>query len=285
MTAEVPPVAPSNVEQHQSWDGETGAYWTAHAERFDRSVARYHERFLTAAAIAGRDRVLDIGCGTGRTTRDAARAAAPGSALGIDLSAAMLAYARQRAADEGVGNVTFEQADAQVHRFEREAFNLAMSRTGAMFFGDPVTAFTNIAGALRPGGRLVLMTWQGLGANEWFRSFLGALAAGRLLPAPPPDAPGPFSLAEPDSIRAVLGAGGFDKIELVGASEPMWFGADADDAAGFVGGLLGWLMSDLDDDARARALDALHATMAEHETAEGVVFSSGAWIITAVRPS
>ena len=138
------PVDSSNVEQLRAWDGDEGEYWADNAEYFDRSVAAYHERLLAAAAIGERDRVLDVGCGTGQTTRDAARAASAGSALGIDLSSRMLDHARRRAAEEGVTNVTFAQADAQIHAFDPGAYDVAISRTAAMFFGDHVAAFRNI---------------------------------------------------------------------------------------------------------------------------------------------
>jgi ubiquinone/menaquinone biosynthesis C-methylase UbiE len=146
----------ANAEQRRAWDGDEGAYWAAHADRFDRAVAPYHERLMSTAAIAPGERVLDIGCGTGQTTRDAARAAAPGGvALGVDLSSQMLDVARARASDERVRNAAFEQADAQVHPFDAASFDVAISRTGAMFFGDPVAAFTNIHRSLRAGGRMV----------------------------------------------------------------------------------------------------------------------------------
>ena len=208
------PIDPSNREQLAAWDGDEGAYWAEHAEYFDRSVAAYHQMLLAAAAITDTDRVLDIGCGTGQTTRDAARAATRGSALGVDLSAGMLEYARRRAAEEGVANASFEQVDAQIHPFPPAAFDVAISRTGAMFFGDLAAAFTNIGRAMVPGGRLVLVTWQPLPANEWIREISGALAAGRDLPAPPPDAPGPFALSDPDRVRSILTAAGFTDIEL-----------------------------------------------------------------------
>jgi SAM-dependent methyltransferase len=112
------------------------------------------------------DRILDIGCRTGQTTRDAARAAVEGSALAVDLSSEMIALARRLAAAEGVANARFEQADVQIHPFAPAAFDVAIPRTGAMFFGDPVAAFRNIAGALRPSCRLALMAWQELARNE-----------------------------------------------------------------------------------------------------------------------
>jgi SAM-dependent methyltransferase len=276
-------VDPSNTDQLRAWDGDEGAYWAEHAEYFDRSVAAYHERLLATANITSSDRVLDIGCGTGQTTRDAARAAAKGSAVGADLSTRMLDHARHRAEEEGVTNASFEQVDAQVHPFPSESFDLAISRTGAMFFGDLTAAFTNIAHALVPGGRLVLITWQPLPANEWIREISGALAAGRDLPAPPPDASGPFSLSDPDRVRSILTAAGFTGVEMEGTTAGMWFGTDTDDAHRFVLGLMGWMLDGLDDTGRARAVDDLRATMAAHETSDGVVFGSAAWTIRAIR--
>ncbi|HEX4101092.1 MAG TPA: class I SAM-dependent methyltransferase [Pseudonocardiaceae bacterium] len=137
MTENAPAeVGSSNVEQLSEWDGDAGAYWAAHADRFEEGLAGYHDQFLAAAAIEATTNVLDIGCGNGQTTRDAARCAAGGSALGVDLSS----------------RATFLQADAQVHPFPDQTFDIAISRHGAMFFGDPAVAFANIAEAMCSGG-------------------------------------------------------------------------------------------------------------------------------------
>src|ERR1041384_4662982 len=172
---------PTNAEQVAAWDGDEGAYWADHAQHFDRSVARYHAPLFDAAAIGSGERVLDIGCGTGQTTRDAAICATDGSALGVDLSARMIDLARRLAAQQGIANVTFEQADAQIYPFTAESFDVAISRTGTMFFGDPAAAFSNIARAVRPEGRLAMLVWQGPEPNEWIRVLSQALAAGRQL--------------------------------------------------------------------------------------------------------
>lgn len=277
------PVDTSNAEQLRAWDGDEGRYWAEHAGHFDRSIAGYHDDFLSAAGITARDRVLDVGCGSGQTTRDAARLTSHGSALGVDLSARMLDVARRTAADEGITNVSFEQADAQIHPFPTEGFDVVISRTGAMFFGDPLAAFTNLARALVPGGRLALLTWQPMAGNEWLREIFGALAAGRDLPAPPPDAPSPFSLSEPDRVRGLLSSAGFTDVEIEGSSAGMWFGTDAADAHRFVLGLMGWMLSGLDDAGRGRAVNDLMAVLAAHETPAGVVLGSAAWTIRATR--
>ena len=127
----------------------------------------HHEVLRRAWGVQPDDHVLDIGCGSGQTTREAARLARAGSALGVDISASAIERARELAQAQGVRNVTFERADAQVHPFPQERFDLAISRFGTMFFADPVAAFGNVGRALRPAGRLVMMVWQDRERNEW----------------------------------------------------------------------------------------------------------------------
>jgi SAM-dependent methyltransferase len=276
-------VDPSNVEQLKAWDGDFGDFWAARCERLDEGVAGYHDQFLAAAAIEATANVLDIGCGSGQTTRDAARCATAGSAQGVDLSSRMVELARQLAEEEQVANATFQQADAQVHPFPERYFDIAISRSGVMFFGDPQVAFTNIARAIRPDGRLVFLTWQPLESNGWISAFRAALAAGRELPAPPPDAPGPFSLSDPDRVRQLLTSSGFADVRLRSLGEPMYFGRDADDACEFLAEQFAAMLADLDADTRTRALDDLRATLADHQTDRGVLYDSAAWLIEARR--
>ena len=209
-----------------------------------------------------------------------------GSVLGVDLSGPMLARAEQLAREDGLDNVRFERGDAQVHSFDRDAYDRAISRFGAMFFLDPVVAFTNIASALRPGGRLALLVWQSVGANEWVSAMREALAVGRDLPLPPPGAPSPFALADIDYTRGVLTEAGFTDIAFARSEAPWRVGSDADDAYGFVTGLrvIQMLLEDLDDATKIQALDNLRATMAAHQTSDGVIFGSAAWVITARKP-
>jgi hypothetical protein len=126
--------------------------------------------------------------------------------------------------------------------------------------------------------------WQPLIANEWIREIARALSGGRQIPAPPADAPGPFSFADPDRARSVLTQGPFAEISIAGIHAPFEWGADAETAHEMVVGLAGWMMQGLDEAGRARAQEALRASIAAHVTERGVQYDSAAWIITAMRP-
>ena len=276
-------IDPSNEGQLRAWDGDEGSYWAANADRYDRSVQVHHRRLLAAAAIGTADRVLDIGCGTGQLSRDAARAASSGSALGVDLSSAMIDVARARAAQEGLTNVTFEQRDAQIHSFSAAAFDLVAQQNWRHVLRRPGRRLREPRprrSARRTDGPAHLAA---LSQNEWMRELMTALAAGRDLPAPPPDAPGPFSLSDPERVRTILSGAGFTDIELAETRGAMSFGTDADDAQAFVLGQLGWLLEGLDPAGRTRRLDALHTSASSHETDQGVFYDSAAWIITATH--
>ncbi|WP_286928547.1 MULTISPECIES: class I SAM-dependent methyltransferase [Aeromicrobium] len=270
----------TNRTQAESWDGPGGEYWAAHADRFDRAVADYQERFEAAVAVRRGERVLDVGCGGGLTTRRAARASVDGEALGVDLSSQLLDVARARAEDEGLDNVRFLRADAQVHPFEPGHHDVVVSRTGAMFFGDPVAAFANLRHATRPGGRMVLMTWQPPDRNEWIRGTLGVLG-GPPGPTADLDAPGMFSLSRPERIRDVLEAAGWTQVQVDGVEGQEWFGADVADALGFLRGLFAWLLDELPEDERDAAVERLRESLAAHAAPGGVQFASAVWLISA----
>jgi SAM-dependent methyltransferase len=281
--AEVTPAA--NADQIKAWDGAEGEDWTTWEDHYNRAVDGYDARLLRAAAIQPADRVLDIGCGTGLSTRQAAWRATDGFALGVDLSARMLARARERAHDDGLTNTGFLRADAQAHPFEAGSFDAAISRFGAMFFDDPLAAFTNIGRALRASGRLSLLAWQPLAANPWVQVIRDAVAAGRQLPEPPAGVPGPFGLADPDTATSVLTGSGFAGITIEAVAAAVRLGNDPDDAFGYVRsmGLCRGLLTGLDDATAAASLQNLRAALAAAQTGDGVLLPSAAWLITAQR--
>jgi SAM-dependent methyltransferase len=252
---------------------------------YDAELQRHNEVLRRACGVQPDDRVLDIGCGTGQTTRQAARAALAGSALGVDVSAPMIERARELARAEGLGNVTFECADAQVHRFAQESFDLATSRFGTMFFDDAVAAFTNVALALRPAGRLVMMVWQAAQRNEWDVAIQQSRGAADGLAIDSSFAPDPFSLADPRSVRAILEAAGFAGVAFTEVNEQMYFGPDVAAALDWVCGFASTseVLKRLDPAAAASALERLREALDAHLSDDGVWFNSSAWIVTAER--
>jgi SAM-dependent methyltransferase len=236
---------------------------------------------MRGAAIGARDRVLDIGCGNGETTILAARAGH--EATGIDLSSPMIDVARARAAAEQVSNAAFIVGDAQTYTFEPSSFDLAISRTGTMFFDDPVAAFANVAGALAAGGRLVMIVWRDFALNEWIGELRRALAAGRDLPAPPSTSPSPFAFADATGTTGMLNDAGFATVALDPVDEPFFLGPNADKAFAAAQNMVivQGLLRDLDERARAGALDELRRTVDAHETKQGVLFRSSSWLVRA----
>ncbi|GAQ76745.1 putative methyltransferase YcgJ [Streptomyces turgidiscabies] len=248
---------------------------------YDAELRLHNELFRAAADVGSRDHVLDIGCGTGQSTREAARAAGEGSAVGVDLSAPMLERARRLSDAQGLNNITYHQADAQTHRFPPARFDLCVSRFGTMFFADPVAAFTNIGRALRPEGRLVLLVWQERDRNEWATAIRRSLTVA----SAPPDGPDPFSLADPTVTEGILTAAGFAEIGFTDVSEPVFYGPDS--ATAFDAVLRLWevrdLLANLDAAAADEARTRLRTTLDAHETDSGVHFDSRAWIVAARR--
>ncbi len=250
---------------------------------YDAELRAHHEHLRAAYGITPGDEVVDIGCGTGLTTRDAAHAAAPGRVVGVDVSERMLARAREVTAAERLDNVSYELGDAQVHRFDPAGFDVAISRFGTMFFADPAAAFANIAAALRPGGRLVLLVWQRHEHNDWALALEAALGAAALPPQPGAD---PFSLGDADATAAILERAGFDGIRFEDVSEPVLYGHDLDAALAFVRGFqdTSAALATLSEDEAARAVERLRETLAAHYDDErGVVLESRSWLITARR--
>jgi ubiquinone/menaquinone biosynthesis C-methylase UbiE len=253
-------------------------------DHYDAELQHHNERLRAATRIRPGDHVLDIGCGAGQTTREAARAASSGSVLGIDISREILERARRLTAEAGLHNIIYELADAATYRFDPAHFDVAISRFGTMFFADPVVAFANFASALRPEGRLVMMVWQSGERNEWETAIRHALmASNRAVPA----ARGmdPFSLAEPSIVQAILDKAGFSDIRLSDVREPVYYGPDVETASHIILSMRGTndMLSDLDPIRREIALQQLRATLARHSTADGVLFDSRAWIVEARR--
>jgi SAM-dependent methyltransferase len=248
---------------------------------FDEELRAHHERLRARFGISAGDQVLDIGCGAGQTTRDAARAAAPGHVLGIDVSAPPLERARELAAAEGLDNVAFEQGDAHTHAFAPERYDVVISRCGIMFFADPIAAFANIARAMPAGGRLLALVWQARERNEWAMAIDDAIGAVEL--SETEDA---FSLGDPGTTERILERAGFESVAFTDVREPLFYGPDTAAALEWVRGFRSTAaaLDRLDPVERDRALERLRATLDAHHTdGRGVFFEGRTWILTARR--
>jgi SAM-dependent methyltransferase len=280
-----------NAQQIEYWNDQSGAKWVALQEVLDEQIAPLGRRAMDRTAIAAGERVLDVGCGCGQTSIELAQRVGPrGAITGADISNVMLERARARAREAGLANTRFEDADAQTHAFDAGAYDVVFSRFGIMFFADSVAAFTNLARALRPGGRVAFVCWRSFPENPWMA--VPIMAALQHVPPPPipdPDAPGPFRFADPDKVRAILASAGFSAPVVEPLDEPLTIGgsgSDLDRAVGFLLqiGPLGTALREAGPEAAQKATAAVRASLEPYHTPQGIRMSSASWIVTASKP-
>ncbi|MGI8662606.1 MAG: class I SAM-dependent methyltransferase [Acidimicrobiales bacterium] len=275
---------------------EERAYWDRRAEAWERRVETlsafsdaYGVPAMDALRVRPGERVLDIGCGPGTTSIDlAARVAPGGEVTGVDISPAMVAAATRRSTALGAHSVRFVTADAQTDDLGTE-LDATYSRFGVMFFSDPVAAFANIGRSLRAGGRLACAVWGQLADNPWM--FVPTLAAASVLNAeltlPGPNQPGPFSLADPEHVTAVLSGAGFVDfgIERVEGTRAITDASALDEVRTLLEiGPLGDAYNTSDESARQAAAEAVLAAIEPYRVDDGWQLPGVSLTITAHRP-
>jgi SAM-dependent methyltransferase len=269
------------------WTETKGRYWVAEQARYDRMLAPFGEAVIAAVDPVPGGRLIDVGCGTGAFTVQVAERLVPGGeVVGLDVSPPMLAAARSRPAPADGTEVRFVEADVE-RGVPVADVDVAVSRFGVMFFTDPVAGFTSIAGALRPGGRVAFACWQALDRQSFRRIAIDVLTRYTGVGiAPPPDGPGPYGLADPDRVSAVLGAAGLDDVRLEEVERGVWLGsdpADAIDAMATSESLSAWT-GRLDEGDRARAWAEVRDRLAAVAGDGEVVMPGRVWVVTARRP-
>jgi SAM-dependent methyltransferase len=203
-----------NADQIAYWNGPAGRRWTDRQSVQDILLAPVSQILLDRAQARAGERVLDVGCGCGATAIAFAERVAPsGFTLGIDISEPMLTRARERAPRNLP--VDFVLADATVHPFDPEDFDLLASRFGVMFFAEPALSFANLRRAMRRSGRVTFVCWRDPSENPWMTMSVQAIYRHvPKLPPTEPDDPGPFAFASEERVRRILGEAGYRDISL-----------------------------------------------------------------------
>lgn len=282
-----PAIDDRNADQIAYWNGPAGRHWTDRQQLQDVVLAPVSEVLIDRAAVKAGETVIDVGCGCGATSFDLLKqVGAAGRVTGVDISEPMLGRARELAPAGAA--VEFVLADATVYPFTPTSTDVLFSRFGVMFFAQPSDSFANMRKALRPNGRLAFACWRTPRDNPWM--MLGLQEAYKYVPKLPemkPEDPGPFSFANEERVRRILGEAGFSDINMERADLSL------DIATGR--GLEAAIETVLTIGPTSRALenqpaDKIEATtqsirtaLATHQKGETVPLGGSIWIVTATN--
>ena len=285
--------AAENREATEAWSGPLFECFVQYRDLVAGGLGAHGEAALAAHPPRPNDRVVDLGCGFGDTTLRLAELIGPGGdALGIDVSEPFIEMARKETGEADVANIRFAVGDVQITEFE-ESFDYAFSRMGIMFFANPVQALRNVCKALTPGGRLCAVVWRRKLDNEWVRR--AELVVDQYLDHPeetdqPTCGPGPFSMANADTVSEQLTIAGFEEVSFQRCDLPLKIGNDLDHAVEFnmalgPAGEVLRLWEDRIDEIKPKIAADLREALAEFDGPDGVYAPASTWIISARAPA
>lgn len=286
-------IAPENVEVYEAWNGPLYERWVNFREVVAGALVAHGEAALAHFPPPTGGRVLDVGCGLGETTVRLAELVGPeGSVLGIDVAERMIGIARDEAQRMGVENVGYVDGDAQTYPFEGP-FDYAFARCGTMFFANPVAALRNVRSALAPGARLNMVVWRRKLDNDWLHR--AEVVVKEFADKPeeydePTCGPGPFSMADADTVTDIMRFAGFEDISLHRCDEPIKIGRDLDGAVDYVMAIgpaaeVMRLWGDRIEDMRPKIEAAVREALAEFQGPDGVVAAASTWSVSGVTPA
>ena len=274
-----------NADQIAYWNGPGGQRWADRQQTQDIVLAPVADVLFDRAKVKAGERIVDVGCGAGATTIALAQKAGPaGRVLGVDISAPMLARARQLA-PRGMP-VDFMLADATVYKFEPAAFDLLASRFGVMFFADPALSFANLRKALRPSGRLAFACWREPRENPFFMAPLQAVYKhAPRLPQLGPEDPGPFSFASEARVQRILGEAGFSGVAMercdLALDIAVGRGLDAAVQGALEIGPAARALAEQPPEVVAAATHSIREALAAYARGQSVPLPASIWIVTA----
>src|SRR5918992_4599081 len=286
-------VAPENAEATEAWNGPLFEVWQDFQAIVVSNAKAHGDAALADHHPEPGDRVLDIGCGLGDSTLQlAGLVGAEGHVHGVDVAERMIAGARADAAGAGVENVSFEAVDVQATSFAG-SYDYAFGRFGTMFFANPVAALRNVRQALRPGGRLNMVVWRRKLDNDWLHR--AETLVEQFLDRPeeydePTCGPGPFSMANADTVTDVVKHAGFEDIQLKRQDLVIKTGESLDHAVDLVmslgpAGEVLRLWGDRVEEIRPKVRAALLEGMADMARDDGVYADSSTWAVRAAAPA
>lgn len=198
----------------ERWD-HVSASWAKHADWVRDSSAPLAHWLVESLALQPGETVLELAAGPGDTGFLAAELVQPGGQLiSSDQSEAMVEIARARAAKLGLRNVEHRVINAESIDLPVASVDAVICRWGLMLFVDPAAALAEMRRVLKPGGRVALAVWASDERNEWFGVPIDAAIRRGLVPAPTEGEPGPFALADPARLTALLEGAGFVEVEI-----------------------------------------------------------------------
>lgn len=282
-------VAPANAEATEAWSGPLFERFVHFRPFVSGGLGAHGDAAMAAHPPRPGDRVLDIGCGFGDTTRRLAELVGDGEVVGVDVSAPFLDLAAEEARDAGIANIDYRFSDVQIADLDGP-YDYVFSRMGVMFFANPVQALRNVRSAMSPGGRLCVVVWRRKLDNSWV--WEAEQVVERYLEHPekseePTCGPGPFSMADADTVSEQLRIAGFEAIELRRSDLPMLMGDTLDQAVeltmaiGPAGEVLR-LWGDRADEIRPRIASEIRSALEQFDTGDGVIAPASTWIISAL---
>jgi SAM-dependent methyltransferase len=279
----------AKVEQTCGWDAERARFWLEHLAAMEAPLAPVATAIFATVDLQAGERVLDVGCGAGATTIEAAERVGPdGPVWGIDISPAMIDAARGRSA---APNLEWVVADAAEYDFPPEGFDAIISRFGMMFFASPERAFRRLNSACRPGGRMVASAWPHRDRAPYFALPYDIVTSvlerrGAAYTPMPPDQ-GPFSLGNEQRTTQLLAAAGWMDVRCSLRGDPLYLRghatveqvADALVESNSAQGVLVGQPDEILDEARTALIEGL----GPWHDGTGIALPGGFMLITASR--
>jgi SAM-dependent methyltransferase len=200
--------------QKESWNTAASG-WRKNSKLIDSSTRHISSRLVELAGVEPGSRALDVAAGYGEPSLTAAKAAAPGgSVVATDISAAMLAFGRERAEAAGIENIEFVESSMTDLDFPVDSFDAALSRWGIIFDPDGEAAAGMVRGFLKPGARFAISSWGPPEKVPFLAIPMGTAMKALDVPPPPPGTPGPLSRPTAEALGGLLEGGGFSDVQV-----------------------------------------------------------------------